>query len=322
MYINKSLVPVQLKFTFLIPVYNEAANIDHLADEFGALWEQYAYEIVFVDDGSADDTIQRLVKLSDSLERVKIVCLSRNYGKEQALAAGFSVVAPAVPVLAMDGDGQHTASAAMALIQRFMDDDAPDVVYGVRADRNYQGIVQRWVTRGMYKYINAGASRYKIDESVGDFFVASCKVVDVFKSFSGHRLFWKGYYGYVGFHAVKKKIKVSERHAGRSAFNFRSQLQLALDGTVSNSKLPLRAIFIFGLFAFTISMGYAAWLLLNYLMNGQTANGFYTLAVIQLWFGGVMMMSMGILAEYIGLVVDQVSNKPGYIIRDVIEPPA
>lgn len=300
---------------FVIPVFNEAENLEALADSFATLWQRPDVRVIFVDDGSRDGTASVLEVLCSRNDRYSLVRLSRNFGKEQALAAGLDAVPEGFAVVAMDGDGQHTPQAVSEMLAVLAGNPAIDICFGVRRDRLYQSQSERIFSELLYRILNFG-QRSKIDSRVGDFYVARPQVVAALRSLNGHRLFWKGYYGYVGFNQHYLEVDIAPRGSGQTKFNLINKLRLATDGIVTVTKLPLRLIALFGAACTAMSLMYLLIILIQYLLVGATGSGFFTIVGLQLFFGGSTIFVLGIIAEYIAYISEQLNGKPSYIVRD------
>lgn len=303
--------------SFVIPVFNEVENIDYLFEQFAELWRGADCELIFVNDGSQDGTLEKLRSKKTSFPNLKIINLSRNFGKDQALSAGLSVIKEGATTIAMDGDGQHSVSAVQEMIDVLARNNDVDIVFGTRKDRRYKSRSTRSFARLLYRLLNLDGAKYKIRDDVGDFFVARTNVTEAFRKYNSHRPFWKGFYGYVGFNQAFVDIEINPRHSGETKFGIRNQLSLAADSLVAYVKWPLRLIFISGLIISVISSALLAYILINYIITKETANGFYTIVMLQLMFGGFTLICLGVIAEYIGMIYDDVSVKPSFIIRNV-----
>lgn len=303
--------------SFVIPVFNEADNIDYLFEQFSDLWKQNDCELIFVNDGSSDETREKLRAQKLAFPKMKIVNLSRNFGKDRALSAGLSVVQAGSSIVAMDGDGQHSAEAVSKLIEFLAHNSDVDIVFGTRKDRRYKSRAGAGSAKLLYRLLNLDTSRYKIRDDIGDFFIARSNVTEAFKKYDSNRPFWKGYYGYAGFNQANVEIDIAPRQNGETKFGIRRRLSLAADSLVAYAKWPLRLIFLSGLFISLISAAILIYLIANYLLTRQTSDGFYTIVVLQLLFGGFTLICLGVMAEYIGMIRDDVSVKPSFIIRNI-----
>ncbi len=302
-----------MNLTFLISVYNEEDALPGLVENFSALWARTGAHVLFVNDGSTDTTLLKLEALARGNPRIGYIDLSRNFGKEQALAAGMSAIPSGQNVIVMDGDGQHTAKAAGALLAAADQSENTDIVFGVRKERLYQGFIDRTLSNAFYKVANS-LLRSPLDPRLGDFFFARAHVVDTLKAFAGSKLFWKGVYSYIGYERAEVPIDIAEREAGQSKFSLFRRLGLAIDGIVWLSKTPLHIISFLGLLISALSFGFAAFIVVQWLLTGVAVPGFYTIIVLQSFGVGIIMLSLGIMALYLSVVFENTSQKPGFIL--------
>lgn len=299
---------------FLIPVFNEGMNLDHLVASFSPLWEETSAKVIFVDDGSIDDTLIRLKELREKNPRIHYVELTRNFGKDQAMSAGLQHVPDEANLIVMDGDGQHTPQAVRSLLKAFANADH-DIVFGLRRDRKYQSRRERMFAKLLFWFLSF-EKRISVNERVSDFFVANGRYVNSLRKIGGHRNFWKGNYAYLGYKSGSVEIDIEKRFAGQSKFKFRNQVSLALDGIVNVTKFPLRMIGVLGVVLCLLSLAYICVIFYEWFAYGKSTPGFYTIICVNLFIGGFLAMCIAIMAEYISLIVDQTSNKPPYIVRD------
>jgi len=299
--------------TFAIPVFNEADNLDQLTSDFAPLWEEHDAIVVFVNDGSSDGTLAELERLSKEHPRVGYISLSRNFGKEQALAAGLGAVQSGSDVVVMDGDGQHTPEAVRKLIVAAKMQPESDIFFASRQDRRYQGWAERFFSRAFYRLINL-AVPVPLDERVGDFFYARSHVVAKLKVFNDKSLFWKGIYHWVGYDRAYVDVVIKNRSAGASKFSFFKKLKLMVDAVVWLTKLPLQLISLLGFTMFFLSFIFLSWMMFQWMVFGVSVPGFYTLAIIQSMTAGIVTFSLGVIALYMAAIFDNTSTKPNFIV--------
>jgi len=299
--------------TFVIAVYNEEDSIPHLMEMYDSLWSKLNANVLFVNDGSNDNTLASLRSYAQKSTKIGYVNLSRNFGKEQAIAAGLSQVPDDQNVVIIDGDGQHTPEAVSKLIEHMEADPALDIVFGVRETREYQGFLDRTFSKGFYSVINLMLS-HPLDNRLGDFFLAKSSILPALKMFRDSKLFWKGIYSWVGFNRAVVPVTIEDRREGKSKFSFFKKLALAIDGVVWLTKVPLYAISILGLVIASISFLFALWFVGQWFLTGVSVPGFYTLAVMQAFVAGVMMLSLGVIALYMAVIFENTSSKPGFLL--------
>ena len=311
-----------MKTVFLIAAYNEEAALPGMVESFLPFWRESDARVLFVDDGSSDGTLALLQGLAEAHPFIGYVSLSRNFGKEQAIAAGLSALPESEgrALVVMDADGQHTLADVRRLLARLEDDAELDLVFGVRETRDYQSVLDRAFSKGFYRLTNALAST-PIDGRLGDFFVARPEILPALRGFTDRRLFWKGIYSWIGFRRDVVPITIADRAGGRSKFNFFRRLRLAIDGIVWMTKAPLYIFAVFGFLMSAISFIVALVFIVQFLFVGVKVPGFYTIIVLQAFIGGVIMMSLGVIALYLSVIFENTSSKPGFIISHRSDPP-
>jgi len=302
-----------MSLTFIIAVYNEESALQGLVDSYGELWKETKASVLFVNDGSTDGTLILLETLARNYAHIGYIDLSRNFGKEQALAAGMSLVPEGHDVIVMDGDGQHTPTATQALIDAIKTDESADIVFGIRSGRSYQSIFEKLFATTFYKLINTILKR-PLDDKLGDFFYARSDVVDTLKTFADSKLFWKGVYNYIGYNRLEIPIEIALRESGRSKYSFFKRVGLAIDGIVWLSKAPLHIISILGLLISFLSFSFGLYIIAKWLITGAAVPGFYTSIVLEVFGVGIIMLSLGILALYLEVIFENTSKKPSFIL--------
>ena len=300
----------------VMPAYNEARNlgqvVPHVLAALTAL--SPAVEMVVVNDGSRDATAQVLKDLCAKHPQLVAVNLSRNFGKEPAITAGLENTHGDV-VFIMDADGQHPTDLLPSMLEKW--EHGSDVVYAVRKSRDDQSWLHIAFTKLFYKLIN-WRSRVKIPANAGDFRLMDRQVVDALISMPERNRFMKGLYAWVGFKSTAIDYEPLQRADGQSHFGFRGALSLAVTGLLAFSVAPLRIVSYFGLFLALAAMGYGAYVAFDYFWNGAETPGFATIVVGMMLLSGIQLMSIGILAEYIGRIYEEVKQRPTYLVQSKI----
>ena len=300
----------------VMPAYNEARNlgqvVPHVLAALTAL--SPAVEMVVVNDGSRDATAQVLKDLCAKHPQLVAVNLSRNFGKEPAITAGLENTHGDV-VFIMDADGQHPTDLLPSMLEKW--EHGSDVVYAVRKSRDDQSWLHIAFTKLFYKLIN-WRSRVKIPANAGDFRLMDRQVVDALISMPERNRFMKGLYAWVGFKSTAIDYEPLQRADGQSHFGFRGALSLAVTGLLAFSVAPLRIVSYFGLFLALAAMGYGAYVAFDYFCNGAETPGFATIVVGMMLLSGIQLMSIGILAEYIGRIYEEVKQRPTYLVQSKI----
>jgi glycosyltransferase involved in cell wall biosynthesis len=296
----------------VIPAYNEARNLGTVVPQIlttlRALGTQI--ELIVVDDGSRDDTPLVMQTLCAAHPEVVYLKLSRNFGKEPALTAGIDATRGDV-VFLMDADGQHPIALLPEMLQKWK--EGSDVVYAVRKTRDDQSSLQASLTGLFYKLVNYG-NRVKIPANAGDFRLMDRKVVDALKRLPERNRFMKGLYAWVGFNSTAIDYQPLPRADGQSNFGLRGSLSLALTGILAFSIAPLRALTLLGLMLSAVALGYGSWVVGEYFITGIAVPGYATIVVGMMFFSGIQLLSIGILAEYVGRIYEEVKQRPAYLI--------
>jgi glycosyltransferase involved in cell wall biosynthesis len=295
-----------------MPAYNEARNLSRVVPEVLAVLATLSgqVELIVVDDGSRDDTEQVMQGLCAAHPQVVFLKLSRNFGKESALTAGLETALGDVVIL-MDADGQHPPSILPEMLQKWK--HGSDVVYAVRKTRLDQSGLQIRLTGLFYKLVNWG-NRVQIPADAGDFRLMDRRVVEALKSLPERNRFMKGLYAWVGFSSTAIDYEPLSRVGGMSNFGLRGSLSLALTGIVAFSTAPLRALTYLGLALSAVALGYGAWVVVDYFVSGIAVPGYATIVVGMMFFSGIQLLSIGVLAEYVGRIYEEVKQRPTYLV--------
>lgn len=296
----------------VLPAFNEALNLSTVVPNILATLAGMSehVELIVVDDGSRDDTTPVLQSLCAAHPEVVYLKLSRNFGKEAALTAGLDAAGGEVVIL-MDADGQHPVALLPEMLQRWR--QGSDVVYAVRQSRDDQSGLQISLTGLFYKLLNLG-NRVQIPANAGDFRLMDRKVVQALKSLPERNRFMKGLYAWVGFNSTAIDYEPLARADGRSNFGLRGSLSLALTGILAFSVAPLRALTLLGLGLAALALGYGGWVVGEYFFSGIAVPGYATIVVGLMFFSGIQLLSIGILAEYVGRIYEEVKQRPSYLV--------
>lgn len=304
--------------SFVIPVYNEESTIPIFYDAIqsfkASVDSKYRFELVFVNDGSTDESLKVLKILAGRDRQVKVVSFSRNFGKEAALFAGLESSSGAL-VIPIDVDLQDPLPVVLQLIQKF--EEGFDVVLAKRIDRSSDTYFKKKSAQLFYRLHNKIA-KSKIEENVGDFRLMSRKVVDELTKLSETQLFMKGLLSWVGFKTAVIEYKRAPRVAGQSKFNGWKLWNLALEGITSFSTFPLKIWTYMGFSLALVSFIITLKVLVEKLFFGIQISGYASLMVAILLLGGFILMGIGILGEYIGRIYMEVKNRPKYIVEEKI----
>jgi polyisoprenyl-phosphate glycosyltransferase len=297
----------------VMPAYNEAGNLGLVAPRVLAALEQLAkhVELIIVNDGSSDATEQVMADLCLKHPQVIALNLSRNFGKEPALTAGLEASSGEI-VFILDADGQHPVELLPEMLQKW--EQGADVVYAVRETRHDQSKLHVTFTGVFYKLIN-WRSRVKIPANAGDFRLMGRNVVQALQLLPERNRFMKGLYAWVGFNSTAIGYEPLPREDGQSNYGFRGALSLAVTGLLAFSVAPLRLVSFLGLLLSIAALGYGAWVVFDYFWFGADTPGYATIVVGMMFLSGIQLLSIGILAEYVGRIYEEVKQRPTYLLR-------
>jgi glycosyltransferase involved in cell wall biosynthesis len=304
--------------SLVVPCFNEAEAIARFCPAIWPVLEaipETAWEIVFVDDGSTDNTLLQLVALAKADPRVRVIEFSRNFGKEAALTAGIDAARGAA-VIPIDADLQDPPSLIADMVAAWT--AGAEVVLARRTDRATDGILKRKTAEWFYRFHNR-VSKTQIPENVGDFRLMDRVVVDALKQLPERQRFMKGLFAWVGFRTVTLDYARRGREAGFSKFSGLALWNFALEGITSFSTLPLKIWTYLGAAGALGSMAYAFFILLRTMIAGSNVPGYASTFVAVLFFGSVQLMSIGLLGEYIGRIYMETKQRPAYLIRKIHE---
>jgi glycosyltransferase involved in cell wall biosynthesis len=303
--------------TIVIPVFNEAANLERLVgrlkpqlERLGLLWD-----VLFVDDGSTDDTLDLLRALNHRDRRFKSISLSRNFGQDIALAAGLKYAKGDAAIL-MDADLQHPPEIIESFLARWK--EGYQVVYGQRMDHEAGRPPLRRLLSGIYYKIFNALANTNVPEGAGDFRLLDRRAIDAMNRMGDAARYSKGIYSWIGFRTIGVPYLVGERAEGSSKWKLRRLARFAIDGITSFSTLPLRIWSLFGLALSLVAFGYAIIVLTETLIFGRDSPGYPTLVISIMFFSGVQLISLGVLGEYLGRVYEQVKGRPLFLVADEI----
>ncbi len=304
-----------LLVSLVCPFYNEELGVnaffEAVTQEFARL-EKYTFEVICVDDGSKDGTLGQLIEMSLKDPRIKVVELSRNFGKEAALTAGLDFAAGDL-IIPIDSDLQDPLSLIGRLIQAWEAHDV-DVVLAKRSNRESDTLGKRLSASAFYDIYNALA-QIKIPNNVGDCRLMTRIVVDALKLLPEKQRFMKGLFAWVGFRTVTIEYTREPRAAGTTKFSGWKLWNFALEGITSFSSLPLRIWTYMGVTGAMITSLYALFIVIRTLIFGVDLPGYASLLVAVLFLGSVQLIGIGVLGEYIGRTYMESKRRPTYLIR-------
>jgi polyisoprenyl-phosphate glycosyltransferase len=303
----------------ILPVYNEEAGIAAFNEELfrvlGTLRDRYTFEVIYIVDRCRDRSFEVLAELSRQYPNLTVVHLSRRFGHQMSLIAGVDQ-SKGDALIMMDCDLQHPPEVIPALLEKF--DSGFDVVYTIRRYSQQVGFLKRWTSSMFYRFQNS-LSPVDIPEGAADFRLISRKVVRLFQtSIREQEQFLRGLFRWVGFNSTYVEFVSGARAAGVTKYNFVRLLQFSVNGIISFSKTPLRFATIMGLVISFGSVCYGFMLISMYLLGAVLPQGYTSLAALILFLGGLQLMVLGIIGEYIGSIYAEVKGRPLYIVDEVV----
>jgi glycosyltransferase involved in cell wall biosynthesis len=296
----------------IVPVYNEEANVTEFFQQLQSILQQLTnqFEIIVIDDGSHDETVTKITALPASYN-IKLLCLSRNFGKESALTAGLENCSGDVAII-LDADFQHPLQTLPIFLEKWA--EGYEMAYGVRENRDDESSVKRGFAQ-MFYWLMAKITHINIPNNAGDFRLLDRKVIASINEFQERSRFMKGLYAWVGYKSIAVPFQVQERTAGRSSWGLRRLTELAITGITSFSDIPLRVWAFVGFLISFISLIYAIYIVTVTLIFGADVPGFPSIIVAVMFFGGIQLLSIGILGEYIARIFMEVKQRPKYIVE-------
>lgn len=303
------------KISLLIPVYNEEEVLPILYEELCKVLKSvsdYEFELYFVDDGSKDGSLPILRSLQKEDARVNYVSLSRNFGKEIALAAGFDYVTGDA-VIILDADLQHPPEMIPEMIRYW--EEGYDDVYARRRTREGESWIKKFTSHAYYKLLQK-MTKVEIQIDTGDFRLLDRRTLEVMKQFRETQRNTKGIFSWVGFKKKEILFDSRPRAAGKTKWNYLQMMNLALEGITSFSTAPLRLATIVGFFVSIFSIIYMIVTLIQSLIWQNPVKGYPSIMVMILFLGGVQLVCLGIIGEYVGRVFNETKHRPLYIISE------
>ena len=306
------------KVSVVIPMYyeEEVANecYNRMKNVLSKL-DNYSYEIIFVNDGSKDKTLEILTNICDADKNVKVLSFSRNFGHQAAVTAGIKYVTGDV-VLIIDADLQDPPELLPEMLKLW--EDGNEVIYGKRKSRKGESKFKLLTAKMFYNTLNA-LSDVDIPKDTGDFRLVDRKVIDVINTLPEHNKFLRGLFSWVGFEQYAFEYERQERFAGKTKYPLKKMLKLAGDGIISFSTKPLKILGGLGILAIFVSFIILIYALISYIFNlNNLTPGWTSLMVAITFFSGVQLVSLWISSEYIGRIYDETKQRPQYIINKKI----
>jgi len=305
--------------SIVVPLYNEAATLQRLHARLMEVAKRLhetrglVCEVIYVDDGSRDGTLAIARELPATAIDVQVISLSRNFGKEAALLAGLDHARRGA-VLFIDGDGQHPTSLIETLVAHWLDEDC-DVVYTAKAHRANESLIRRVAVKTFYILLNWGA-RPKIPEDAGDFRLLSPRAANALRQLPERNRFFKGLSSWIGFRQMRIDYEPEARAEGRSTWNLRRLIGLSIDGVTAFSVAPLRLATVIGTVLALVAFFYGLQIVYETLVYGIAVPGYPSLFVGVMVLGGVQLIMIGVVGEYIGKILEEIKGRPVYFVAE------
>ncbi len=308
------LSKTNISLSIITPCFNEQENVSILANQLRtkALINYPNYEIIFINDGSTDGTLNELKKLNKENKKVKYISLARNFGHQNAIKAGLDH-ANGDAVIMMDADLQHPPEIIEQLIIEWQ--KGFDIVYTQRKDGQELGFIKKITAKYFYKFMNY-FSDLNIEQNTADFRLLDRKVVNVAKKLKENDLFWRGLVFWFGFKKTKIDYKANQRIHGNTKYPLAKMISFAINGITSFSIKPLRFAIFLGMGISVLAAIYGLYALLLYLLTNEPIQGWTSILLSVLFIGGIQLLILGVIGEYLGKLFMQSKNRPNYIIDE------
>ena len=302
--------------SILVPCYNEEASLPRLYEAVKELMDAesgYDWELFFINDGSRDKTLDIIRQLADADPRISFASLSRNFGKENAMLAGFDHVAGDCMII-MDADLQDPPSLIPQMLQYW--EEGYQDIYARRNTRGRESWLRRRLSKAFY-YILDRSSRYEMLQDVGDFRLLDRKCINALCELRESERYTKGLFCWIGHRKKEILFDRGNRTAGQSNWNYAALFNLAIEGITSFTTAPLRIASLVGALIAIWALCYMAWIIFKVLMWGDPVAGYPTIMTVMLLLGSIQLIAIGILGEYIGRIFNEVKRRPVYIVNEL-----
>jgi polyisoprenyl-phosphate glycosyltransferase len=302
-------------FSFVLPVHNEAENLDELQRRLGVVMDEIDQpcEVILVDDGSVDESLQIMRDIRGRDQRFKLVALSRNFGHQAAITAGLDLAAGKA-IVVMDSDLQHPPEVVPQMISRW--EEGFEVVNAARVDRSGETMVKRLSARAFY-WVLCRLTQTEMSPNVGDFRLVDRNALNAFNSMRESTRYLRGMFSWVGFRQTTIPYDYHDRHGGKPTYNFRRSLALGVNGIVSFSHVPLEMALHIGFFVAALSFLAGIGDLIAKILSVDTVPGWLSIAIMVSFLGGMQLLILGVMGTYMARIYDEVKSRPLYIVRNL-----
>lgn len=305
------------RITIIVPCYNEEEVIDVFyptVQEYVNKIPDCRFDYVFVNDGSRDGTLDKLRELSAAHDDVTYISLSRNFGKESAMMAGIDF-AKGDAVIIMDADLQHPPSSIADMVKYWR--EGYDDVCGKRVNRTGETLLKRSCANLFYAIMKRFSTSYEMQRDVGDFRLLDRRCIEALKLMRENQRFTKGLFTWVGYHKKEIPFEVQPRAAGTTTWNFFSLFNLAIKGMTSFTTAPLRLMTFLGIIISFCALLYMLFVFTMAILYGDPVAGYPTLMTVMLFLGGIQILSLGIIGEYLGQIFHETKHRPIYLVDEI-----
>jgi len=303
--------------SIVVPVYNEGEVIGAFYDRMKKVVDgmtSLSYEVIFVDDGSRDHSYRQLVEIANGDGNIRIIKLARNFGHQIAITAGIEA-ARGDAVVVIDGDLQDPPEVVPRFVEKW--EEGYDVVYGVRDNREGEGKLKLWTAAVFYRVLNALAG-IEIPVDVGDFRLMSRRVVNQLNEIQEKDRFIRGLVSWIGFKQIGVGYSRDRRYAGETKYPYRKMIKFAIDGITSFSNTPLKIATLVGYLTSCVAFLYACSVFVQKAL-GYTVQGWATIMVGMLFLGGIQLICLGIIGEYVGRIFNETKRRPLYVVEELYD---
>ncbi|MEZ5758920.1 MAG: glycosyltransferase family 2 protein [Emcibacteraceae bacterium] len=307
------------KLSVIVPCYNEEEVIEtcylRIADVFKNI--DYTLELIFINDGSADKTAELITQICEKDKRVVFIDLSRNFGKEAAMSAGIDMMSGDAAII-LDADLQDPPEIIPQFIALW--EQGYDNIYGVRTERDGESWFKKMTATYFYRILKK-MSHVEIPRNAGDFRLLSRRAIDAIRKLPERQRFMKGLFAWVGFKTIAVEYKRHARVAGNTKWNYWNLWNFAIEGITSFSTLPLRLASYIGILISFVSFIYAVFIFIRTLIYGVSVDGYASQMVVILFLGGLQLLFLGIIGEYLGRIFNETKDRPLYMTKNIINLP-
>jgi polyisoprenyl-phosphate glycosyltransferase len=306
---------VTLRLSVVVPICDEEANLRELYLRVAAVLTELDadWELLLVDDGSSDRSFETMLELRERDRRVRVIRLSRNFGHQAAITAGIERAAGDAVVI-MDGDLQHPPEAIVEFVRRWL--EGYDVVYGVMTERSGETLLKRWTARVFYRVLGR-LSDIDVPAAAGDFRLIDRRAVEAFTSLPERNRYVRGIFSWIGFRQTGVPYSTSARTAGQTKYSLRRMMRLAAHGIFGFSNAPLRLVLGLGIFVSVLSIAYALYAIGTKVAGAEVVRGWSSIVFAVALLGGIQLIVLGVVGEYVGLVYDEVKRRPIYLVSEL-----